>query len=207
MDHLHNHTLIELVKQYALKYGDFKLSSGARSHYFIDMSKAVNRSECLDLILTTIYGYLDYEVRWRSPRTKTQEWPCNAVGGPVLGAAPLVGGMLATHARRYYGQGLLRGFLVRKEPKNGELIEGALCPGDNVLILEDVVTTGKQTKRAIEVVEEFGAKVRAVIAVVDRLAGAKELLAPWNFHSMMTIHDLGVVTQKEDPSAGAEGSV
>jgi orotate phosphoribosyltransferase len=120
---------------------------------------------------------------------------------PRAGWAPLVGGMLVAHARQYYGQGLLRGFLVRKAPKDenrawavdpGELIEGALCRGDNVLILEDVVTTGRQTKRACEVVEAFGAKVRGVIAVVDRQAVAAELLAPYNFRAMMTATDLGV---------------
>lgn len=192
MDRLKNAALVELVKQHGLQYGNFQLSSGVWSPYFIDMSKVVNRSDALDLILTTLYNFLDYEEKWRSPRPLTNEWPCNAVGGPVLGAAPLVGGMLIQHARHYHGQGLIRGFLVRKEPKNGELIEGALCLNDNVVILEDVVTTGAQTKRACEIVEDFGAKVRLVVAVVDRLAGAAEALSKWHYRSMMTIEDLGV---------------
>jgi orotate phosphoribosyltransferase len=103
----------------------------------------------------------------------------------------MVGGFIMAHYRQYYGVGMMRGFLVRKEEKDGEIIEGNFCPGDNVVIFEDVVTTGTQVKRAVEVVESKGGIVRAIIAILDRKSGAKELLGP-RFHSMMTIDDLGV---------------
>jgi orotate phosphoribosyltransferase len=180
MYNLKNAKLIEHVKQYALQYGNFKLSSGAMSNYFVDMSKVTNRSDCLDIITQTILFWLE-----------KQNWTCDAVGGPVLGAAPMVGGVLAAFHRHHYSMSLIHGFLVRKEEKNGELIEGILCPGDNVLIVEDVVTTGQQTKRAVDIVESAGGKVMGIIAILDRLNGAEYLLGD-RFHSMMTIDDLGV---------------
>lgn len=176
-----NSKLIDLVKEHAVKHGKFKLSSGQESDYFIDMSLVTNRSDALDIITFQIMLYLE-----------EKKLKIDAVGGPVLGCAPLIGGMLLTYARFYYGQGLLRGFLIRKEAKNEKLIEGDLREGDKVLILEDVVTTGLQVKRTCDIVESMGAKVCGIIAVVDRLAGAAELLSKWNYKSMMTIEDLEI---------------
>ena len=182
MDRLKNARLIDFVEEYALQYGNFELSNGSMSNYFVDMSKVTTRSDSLDLITQTILHWLEYEV----------DWPCHAVGGPVLGATPLIYGLVQAYQYYFHGMGLLRGFMVRKEPKNGILIEGDLRSGDNVLILEDVVTTGAQTKRAVDTVEAAGGKVRGIVAVVDRLAGAKQLLGD-RFRSMMTIEDLKVV--------------
>lgn len=181
MDRLQNATLIEMVKEHAVKHGKFPLSSGEVSDYFIDLSKITNRSDGLDIITQTILHWFEYEAGWC----------CHAVGGPTLGAAPLVGGLMMAYHRNHYGIGMMTGFLVRKEPKNGELIEGVVNPGDNVLIVEDVVTTGKQVQRTVEIVESFGGNVKGIIAVVDRLQGAKELLGD-RFRSMMTIQDLGL---------------
>ena len=86
----------------------------------------------------------------------------------------------------------LRGFLVRKEPKNGEYIEGFLKKGDKVVIVEDVVTTGTQVLNAIKHVEAAGGRVAGVLAVLDRLAGAKDKLADYHFRSLLTIEDLGI---------------
>jgi len=180
MDWLRNAKLIAMVEEHALKYGNFKLSSGQMSHYFVDMSKVTNRSDCLDIITQSILNHLEHA-----------DYSVQSVGGPVLGVAPLVGGFIMAFQRQHYGVGMMRGFLIRKEEKDGEIIEGNFMPGDNVVIFEDVVTTGTQVKRAVEVVESKGGVVRAIIAVLDRLSGARELLGP-RFHSMMTIEDLGV---------------
>lgn len=186
MDWLRNAKLIAMVEEYALKYGDFKLSSGKQSHYFVDMSKVTNRSDCLDIITQSILYHLEHA-----------DYSVQSVGGPVLGAAPLVGGFVMAYQRQHYGVGLMRGFLIRKEEKDGEIIEGNFSPGDNVVIFEDVVTTGRQVKRAVDIVESKGGVVKAIIAVLDRLAGAKDLLGD-RFHSMMTIDDLGVVKCSTD---------
>lgn len=170
-----NKELVELVKKYAVKYGEFTLSSGKKSNYFIDMSKVTNRSDGLRLImLSLMQSFLG-----GSPNIQ-------AVGGPVLGAAPIVGGLVALSK-----DPLLNGFLVRKEEKNGEIIEGVLNPGDNVIVVEDVVTTGAQVKRAVDIIEAKGGVVRLIIAVLDRLEGAKELLGD-RFCSLMTIDDLDI---------------
>lgn len=173
--------MFDLVKEEAVKYGDFTLSSGIKSHYFVDMSKVTNCSGSLDAILQRIIYHIDEGIGWR----------CDAVGGPVLGAAPLIGGLLAAHYRYFGSESSLRGFLVRKEEKDGTFIEGNLKPGDNVLIIEDVVTTGTQTKRAVEIVEANGGIVKGIIAILDRMGGAKELLGE-RFSSMMTIEDLEI---------------
>jgi orotate phosphoribosyltransferase len=175
-----NQNLVKLIKEHALQYGDFKLSSGACSSYFIDMSKLTNQSEGLDVITS--------EILMRLGRVGTD---LDAIGGPALGAAPLIGGTLINYRRDSFGVAKnLRGFLVRKEPKDGHWIEGNLQINDKVLILEDVVTTGNQTLKAIQKTEEFGAKVVGVMAVVDRLSGAKELLKQWNYQSLLTIDDI-----------------
>jgi orotate phosphoribosyltransferase len=169
-----------MVKEHALLFGDFKLSSGQQSSYFIDMSKLTNHGEGLDIITLHLARWVD---------------DADAVGGPVLGAAPLVGGTLLAHRRQHYNLARpLRGFLVRKEPKDGEMIEGYLKPGDKVLMVEDVVTTGGQLMRAIRHVEGTGAQVVKAVAVLDRLGGAQELLKDYNFESLLTIEDLGITT-------------
>jgi orotate phosphoribosyltransferase len=175
--------LTQLIKENALRFGEFELSSGAQSSYFLDMSKITNLAEGLDVITLEIARSLPHSV--------------DTIGGPALGAASLVSGVILNHRRLHYGMTKsLRGFLVRKEPKNGEFIEGFLQPRDNVVIVEDVVTTGKQTLRAIEKAEEKGAKVVGVYAVVDRLAGAADLLERYNFKSLLTIEDLGIENGK-----------
>ena len=185
--------LTELVKEHALKFGEFKLSSGAMSNYFIDMSKVTGHGEGLDIITFEIARLLSYDI--------------DAVGGPLVGAAPLVSGTILAHRKLHFGLAKpLRGFYVRKEPKDGEYIEGYLKPGDKTIIVEDVVTTGNQTLRAIGQAEAAGAQVVGVIAVLDRLAGAKEMFGKtvWNFQSLLTIEDLGIVPNQNDASVSKE---
>lgn len=173
--------LAEMVKEHALFFGDFTLSSGQKSNYFIDLSKLTNHGEGLDIITLHL-------ARWADG--------VDSVGGPVLGAAPLVGGTLLAHRRQHYNLARpLRGFLVRKEPKDGEMIEGFLKEGDKVLMVEDVVTTGSQLMRAIKHVEGCGAQVVKAVTVLDRLGGAAELLKDYEFESLLTIEDLGIQTQ------------
>ena len=169
--------LAELIAIYAVEYGDFELSSGLKSSYFIDMSKVTLWSTGLSLIAEQIWG----RIRQYGPFI-------DAIGGPSLGADPIVGAVL--HSSMVGDP--VRGFLVRKIPKNESYIEGLLQTNDKVFIVEDVVTTGNQTMNAIKRVEEVGAKVIGVIAVVDRLSGAKERLKDYNFQSLLTISDLNI---------------
>jgi orotate phosphoribosyltransferase len=111
-----------------------------------------------------------------------------------IGADPIIGGVLTVAAEQ--GRDLC-GFLVRKEAKGhgtNRYVEGPVEPGMNVVIVDDVVTTGGSSILAIDRVEEFGCKVVQVIATVDRLQGAAENFEARNlpFCALMTIEDLGV---------------
>jgi orotate phosphoribosyltransferase len=96
----------------------------------------------------------------------------------------------------------LKGFMVRKEPKGHGLhrsIEGPVEPGQRVVIVEDVVTTGGSSLLAIDRAIEFGLVVERLVTVIDRLAGGREALAARGIplEALVTIRDLGI-----DPDAG-----
>lgn len=174
--------LAGLLRERAIRHGDFTLASGQKSHYFIDGKQVTLEAEgvyCLArLILEEIR---DDEV--------------DAVGGMTLGADPIIGATLAVAATQ--GR-FLRGFIVRKERKDrgmGDQVAGPLEDGQRVVMLEDVVTTGGMTLKAIEAVEaEKQAKVVRVVAMVDRLQGARANMeaAGYALSTIFTIEQLGV---------------
>jgi len=93
----------------------------------------------------------------------------DAVGGPTLGAVPIVTGLLFRGAKR--------GFFVRSQPKRtGETIEGEVKEGESVLLIEDVVTSGQSLFKACEAVLDKGARVGMAITVLDREEGATQLM-------------------------------
>jgi orotate phosphoribosyltransferase len=174
--------LADIIRERALAFGEFTLASGKKSSYFIDGKQATLDAEgsyCLArLILAEI---ADDNV--------------TAVGGMTLGADPIVGATIAVAA----AQGLpLRGFIVRKERKERGMedqVAGPLRDGDRVVMLEDVVTTGGMTLKAIEAVErERNVDIVKVVAMVDRLQGAQAAVEAEGFSlvSLFTIEDLGV---------------
>ena len=118
----------------------------------------------------------------------------DAVGGMSIGADPVTGAVVTMAGVA----GLpLKGFMVRKEPKDHGLqkyIEGPVEPGQRVVIVEDVVTTGGSSLLAIERAQEFGLVVERVVAVIDRLAGAEAAFAAQGIplESLVTIRDLGI---------------
>ena len=170
--------LVQLVKDYALKFGEFELSSGQKSNYFIDASRLTLLSGGLRQIASAIVKVLPLQF-------------LEAIGGPSTGADPIIGAVLAHPSVNVN----MRGFLVRKEPKKGQLIEGYLEAEDRVAIIEDVITTGTQTLRAIEAAEAAGAEVLSVICLVDRLAGAREKMPKYiGYYPLLTIEDLGINT-------------
>lgn len=184
MDHHTRTELITLLKSHALRTGRFKLASGKMSHYYLDGRMVTLSGEGAGLIGTAICQTLG-------------QFNCkiNAVGGLTLGADPIVGATLACSGILYRHP--LRGFLVRKEPKQhgtGKLIEGLLYEGDTVVILEDVTTTGASALKAIEAVRSVGAVVVGVISLIDRLEGAAEVFKNQSviFKPLFTIRDLGV---------------
>ena len=175
--------LIELLGRDALRTGTFTLASGRTSHYYVDGRKVTLSAEGAPLIAEAVL-----EVLAAYPGIR-------AVGGLTMGADPIVGATLALASRR--GRPNLRGFLVRKQAKGhgtGNLVEGPLEPGSVVAILDDVATTGGSSLQAVDAVEALGCTVGVVIAVLDRLEGARAAFEArgLDFRALATIRDLGV---------------
>lgn len=145
----------------ALQFGEFTLASGAKSNYYIDIKKASTKPK----VLRTIARDMAEEMKALGLAPKR-------VAGVVLGSIPL-----ATALSLETGIPLL---MVRKERKDhgtGKLVEGDLVPGDDVLVVEDVITTAGSSMKAIEALRGEGAKVERVFSVIDREGGGRENLA------------------------------
>ena len=117
-----------------------------------------------------------------------------AVGGMSIGADPVTSAVVTMAG---VGGFDLRGFMVRKEPKDHgtkRYIEGPVAPGEKVVIVEDVTTTGGSSLLAIDRAIEFGLVVERVVTVIDRLAGATATLAARGIplDALVTIRDLGI---------------
>lgn len=155
--------LLELLKKEALLYGRFSLKSGEVSEIYVDVRRVSLHPDGSFWV-----GRLFTEELSHHPEIQ-------AVGGPTLGADPLVAATILTSL--LFGRRLV-GFIVRKEPKPHGLrrtLEGPPIPkGTPVCILEDVVTTGGSVLRAIEAVEGEGLKVQQILAVLDREQGGGE---------------------------------
>jgi orotate phosphoribosyltransferase len=159
-----------LLKEHSLMFGDFTLVSGKKSRFYFDSKKTTLRAEGAWLTASEIL---------RTLRERGIE--ADAIGGMTLGADPIVCPVAALSHR---DGPPLRAFIVRKEAKGhgtGRQIEGDLEPGSRVVVVDDVVTTGGSTLRAIEAVEQAGHEVVAVLALVDREEGGTEALQRWEF--------------------------
>jgi orotate phosphoribosyltransferase len=165
--------LRDLLREHSLQFGDFELASGKRSPFYFDSKKTTLLPEGAYLAAVEILATL-------------QELgiEADAIGGMTIGADPLVCPVAAlSHAF----DRPLAAFLVRKESKRHgteRRIEGNLRPGARVVVVDDVVTTGGSTLRAIEAVLEQGCHVVAVLCLVDRDEGGRELLSRWPFHAL-----------------------
>ena len=147
--------LIELLKENEVFLrGDFTLSSGKKSDYYINMKKAITEPEILSTIAKLI-------------TEKIENDNIDKVAGPALGAVPI-----ATAVSLESETPLL---MIRKEKKGygtSKLIEGELNPNDNVIVVEDVTTTGGSLLKAIKAIQDNGGNVTRAFVVVDRQEGA-----------------------------------
>lgn len=157
--------LRRLLLERSVRRGDFVLASGQRSSYYIDCRMTTMSAEGQRLI-----GRLGWHA------IKERGWGPKAVGGLTMGADPVAYAI----AGASFGSDLAMGaFSVRKEAKGhgtGRVIEGCFSTGDEVVIVEDVITTGGSAQRAIEAVTLAGGVVLGVLAVVDRGEGGRALL-------------------------------
>jgi orotate phosphoribosyltransferase len=166
------------LREHALIIGEVVLTSGARAQYLIDAKRAILRPRGFMALAALV-------------AEQAREWGASAVGGLTMGADPIACAALA-------GGADVKGFFVRKEAKAhglGRRIEGPeLEPGERCLVVEDVVTTGGSTLRAIEAVREAELEICGVLAICDRLAGGAEAIraaaAPAPYRALTTIDEV-----------------
>jgi orotate phosphoribosyltransferase len=169
--------LLAELREHALVIGEVVLTSGATAQYLVDAKRAILRPAGFAAL-----GELVAE--------QARMWGATAVGGMTMGADPIACAALA-------GGADAKAFFVRKEAKQHGLarrIEGPLLePGDSCMLVEDVVTTGGSTVRAIEAVRAEGHAICGVLAICDRLAGGGEAIeqaAGAPYRSLVTIDDV-----------------
>jgi orotate phosphoribosyltransferase len=148
------------LREHALVIGEVVLTSGRTSQYLIDAKRAILRPAGFQALAELV-------------TEQARAWGATAVGGMTMGADPIACAALAGGAE-------VKAFFVRKEVKPHGLarrIEGPpLEAGERCMIVEDVVTTGGSTVRAIEAVREEGHEICGVLVICDRLAGGGETI-------------------------------
>lgn len=172
--------LLQVLAEKSFRLGQFKLSSGGTSDYYIDC-----RITTLDAQGSRLTG----EVFWQE--IQARGWRTQAIGGLTMGADPIVSAVTVV-------SGQVHGFLVRKAEKQhgtGQRIEGFREKGARVVIVDDVCTTGASTIQAIEAAREFGFDVVGVMCLVEREeAGGRpnveKAAAPAPFVALFTANDV-----------------
>jgi orotate phosphoribosyltransferase len=189
--------LLTLLAQKSFRLGEFKLSAGGTSDYYIDCRATTLDAEGARL---TSRVFLDEIYR--------RGWTPTAIGGLTMGADPIVVGVAMLTAQQVQARALrgntgdegwlIHGFLVRKAEKahgTGQRIEGFREKGTRVVIVDDVCTTGASTVQALEAARAFGFEVAGVICLVERLEAqgrpnVERAAAPASFVSIFTSADI-----------------
>ena len=159
--------LIDLIIERTFRFTDkptFKLASGKMSSYYFNCKPTTLNSEGMYLIGNLLYDLIK----------SRKSWKAKGVGGLTLGADPISNAIAYTF---HLKEDQMESFVVRKEPKkHGTMlwVEGNVGNGDKVIIIEDVVTTGGSTIKAIDRAKKSGHKVLGVIVLIDRQEGGKE---------------------------------
>jgi orotate phosphoribosyltransferase len=147
--------LLTELRAHALVIGEVVLTSGAIAQYLVDAKRAILRRPGFEALSVLVAA-------------QARAWDATAVGGMTMGADPIACAALA-------GGADVKAFFVRKEVKAHGLarrVEGPLLePSDRCMLVEDVVTTGGSTVRALEALRAEGHEVVGVLAICDRLAG------------------------------------
>ena len=159
----HRKALLNLIARHSFRLGDFVLSSGARSDYYIDCRTTTLHAEGGRLAGLVFYDLI-----------REHKLEPAAVGGLTMGADPLVSNIASASAWYQLDHPkapLVHGFLVRKAEKahgTGRRVEGFCEPDARVVIVDDVCTTGASTINAIQAAQQAGMQVVGVLCMVDR---------------------------------------
>jgi len=205
--------LLTLLATNSFRLGEFKLSSGGTSDYYVDCRTTTLHAEGARLSGRVVYDEI-----------QKQKWEPRAIGGMTMGADPIVVAVAILSSQsvqtrapaRVKGHDvseyLIHGFLVRKAEKShgtGQRIEGFHEKGARVVIVDDVCTTGASTIQAIAAAREFGFEVAGVICLVEREdAGGRpaveQAAAPAKFVSIFTANDVRAEHMRlKESAAGA----
>src|SRR3954471_8714256 len=191
--------LLNVLARKSFRLGEFKLSSGGSSDYYIDCRTTTLDAEGA-LLTGKVFLNLIHNKKW-NPR---------AIGGLTMGADPIVVAVAMLTAQEAHvgnaplpypsqvGDAFIHGFLVRKAEKShgtGQRIEGFREKGARVVIVDDVCTTGASTIQAIEAAREFGFEVAGAICLVERedaggRSAVEKAAAPAKFISIFTANDV-----------------
>ena len=161
--------LIELIIDRTFKFTEkptFKLASGKMSSYYFNCKPTTLNAEGMYLVGSLLYDLIK----------SRKSWKVKGVGGLTLGADPVSNAIAYTS---YIKGEPLESFVVRKEPKkHGTMlwVEGNVKEGDRVIIIEDVITTGGSTLKAIDRAKKCGLKVQGVVVLIDRQEGGKKAI-------------------------------
>jgi len=171
--------LAQVIRKAAYLEGDFVLRSGKRSKYYLDKYLFETDPAILREVGELLARHASSGV--------------DRIGGAELGGIPL-----AAAAALACGKPFIIIRQGRKEYGTGKMIEGVIHPGDRILLVEDVVTTGGQVLEAIETVRQAGATVVKVVAVLDRMEGAARKIRDSGhaFEALFTSEDLGIAVTK-----------
>jgi len=167
--------LAKRIADVSLLRGEFTLRSGRKSNYYLDKYRFETQPEVLTALGKLFAEHVAPDVQ--------------RIAGAELGAVALAAATSMASGKPFV--------IVRNQKKDygtSKLVEGLLNEGDKVLIVEDVLTTGGQVLEAARSLESAGAKVDRIVAVIDRLEGARENIekAGYRFEALFTTKDLGV---------------
>lgn len=167
--------LLELIKRDALRFGDFTLASGKKATYYLDCRKLTLDSEGANVIAAGILDALGNNLP-------------DAVGGMAIGADPITAAVITCGWQQSKP---MKGFIVRKEAKahgTGQQVEGPVVAGQTAVMMEDVITTGGSSLRAIQHARDFGLKVDRLITIVDRGENSKAVFDAVGIEFISLVH-------------------
>jgi len=174
--------LARFIEELAVQRGEFTLTSGKKASFYIDL-----RQVSLDHRVAPLIGEVMLDLLDEFPEAEI-------VGGLTMGADPIAAAML--HRAVLRGR-TLDACVVRKEPKDqgmGKQVEGPNVSGRRVVVVEDTSTTGGSPLKAAKALQQAGAEIVAVLVVVDRDTGAKEVIEAEGFpyRAALGLADLGL---------------
>jgi len=169
--------LKKVLLEKSVRTGEFTLASGKTSDLYIDC-----RVTAMDPFGANLIGKLG----WHAVRSKihSEHLKVDAIGGMTLGADPISLSVGMASANEHPDEAL-QVFTVRKEPKGhgaGKQIEGNFKSGDTIVVVDDVITTGGSTLKAVDVIEAAGGKVAFCLVLVDREEGGKQAIEARGIH-------------------------